>query len=211
MNRISVVSYISGLHIASKNSERAFSLDITIKNENSIYWNATCFGSTTVSEIAASLLFYDNTIQEKTGDILIDYRSITGNNNLRDPVSLQSADAATVLVGVSSFHFVNGFSYNIDQSTLELTLPTADTFLASINFSFWSLRKRNCAASTPYFEKNSNLCYDSCPTGFLLADTPKNACERCSLLIRNCLECESKEICNRCTTGYKISENQGAC
>jgi hypothetical protein len=189
MKRISVASYISGLQISSQNSERAFSLTITIKNEASIYWNATCFGSTTVTKIAAYLLFYDITIGEETGDITIDYQLITRTNNLRDAVSLPHFDSANLLVGVSSFHFVNGFSYNIDPSTLELTLPTADASLATISLSLWSLRKRVCIASTPFYEQSSNLCYDSCPTGFLPVNAPTNVCERCSSLMPNCMEC----------------------
>ena len=69
------------------------------------------------------------------------------------------------------FKFTAGFSFSIDPATLTLSIPTAGATFTSITFSFWSFRKRTCNSTTPYFEKNTNLCYDVCPAGYLPVDS----------------------------------------
>lgn len=157
------------------------------------------------------MLFYDITLGEATQDLFLDYTPITATNNIRNPVNLLFFSSVNLLVGASSFHYTNGFSYNIEPTTLDLTVPTSGVILTNMTLSFWSFRKRNCIATTPYYEKLSNLCYDVCPMGFFAVNTPTKYCDSCSTYMAQCNSCTSTTICNGCATGWAVNATFNGC
>ena len=149
-NSMSIIPYVSGLKINSTSTAREFQITFAKNNDNSVYWTATCYGATTVTEIVAYMLFYDITLGEASQELFLDYQPITGTNNAIDPVNLIYYNPTNLLVGATSFNFTSGFSFNIEPSTLVLTSPSGAVY-SNILFSFWSFRKRNCLGATPYF------------------------------------------------------------
>ena len=122
------------------------------------------------------MLIYDVSLAEGTKDNFADYQFIIGTNNVISPVSLLYFSSSNLLVGISQFTYINGFSYNIEPNSLAFTIPTTGSSFTNITFSFWSYRKRNCPSTTPYYEKTANLCYDVCPSGHLTITAISSYC-----------------------------------
>lgn len=64
--------------------------------------------------------------------------------------------------GLNSFSF-ELVSMNFDKNSFNLL--TAG-FYNYINITVWNFRERYCSLSYPYYEDDSQLCYDVCPTGY---------------------------------------------
>lgn len=60
-------------------------------------------------------------------------------------------------------------AFNFDKSSFSITTQGYYQFL---NISVWSYRERKCDPPVPYYEIDSNLCYDNCPTGYLNQNGP---------------------------------------
>ena len=131
--------------------------------------------------------------------MFLDYQPLTGINNTLNANSLVFFDKTNILVGVGQFSFTSGFSFNLITDNLTLTVPSSGSGanFTSISFSFWSFRKRSCSASTPYYEKTANLCYDACALGYLPVD-PDKYCNPCSSYMTHCTICDTSTKCTQC-------------
>lgn len=85
--------------------------------------------------------------------------------------------------GIIGFQF-NTIAFNFDKTSFVLSSVGSYAF---INVSIWNYRERLCSASFPYYEINSNLCYDTCPAGYVDTDgATKKYCKACGTLINAC-------------------------
>lgn len=100
-------------------------------------------------------------------------------------------------------------AYNFDKPTFRLTTLGYYQFL---NISVWSYRERSCPVSQPYYEINTNLCYDTCPTYYLNTNGPTlKYCKACSDIINACQSCSSVSICTQCVGNYVVSGGSCSC
>lgn len=99
---------------------------------------------------------------------------------------------------------------NFDKSSFLLTSSGYYTFL---NMSVWSYRERTCPVPQPYYELNTNLCYDTCPPGYVNSvGTTKRYCKSCGDFITACLQCSATgSSCVLCAGNYVVSGSSCVC
>lgn len=137
-------------------------------------WHVFCYGNTIVTEISAFFLIYGKTSGETSHpDIVPDYEPINITSNWKDPsYYLPFFQETNLLVGLTSFNFTNGFSFNIYPSTLLFASTIGNLMAENITFGFLSIKRRNCLTETPFYEKFTNMCYEVCPMGFYGMNLP---------------------------------------
>ena len=99
---------------------------------------------------------------------------------------------------------------NFDKSSF---LLTTQGYYAFLNMSVWSYRERTCPILQPYYELNTNLCYDSCPPGYVNSvGTTKRYCKSCNDFIPACLQCSaSGSTCTLCAGNYVSTNSSCVC
>lgn len=111
--------------------------------------------------------------------------------------------------GINSFRF-KLFAFSFNKGSFLLSTVGSYNFL---NISIWSYRKRTCGASYPYYELSTNLCYDTCPQGYVnTIGTTGKYCKSCDQFITACQLCSSTgSSCTKCYGNYVISGGGSSC
>lgn len=183
-HKISIIPLLIGIESHSVNGEHMFYWDTKLRNANSITYNLTADRTTHIFELVSYILVVDRTNAENYLEIFMDELYIGGTNNSPVYQAPVYYNITNMHAGLNSGNFYLP-AINFDKSSFLLTSLGYYTFL---NMSVWSYRERTCPLSQPYYELNTNLCYDTCPPGYVNSvGTTKRYCKSCGDFITACL------------------------
>lgn len=117
-----------------------------------------------------------------------------------------------IFYSVTNFHAgINSFNFELVSFSFDRTTFTLSTggFYNSISITVWNFRERHCSVAAPYYEETSNMCYDSCPDGYINTNGPsKQYCQSCDSVMAACEQCTSDGlICSDCWGNYILNTN----
>lgn len=157
--------------------------DTKLNNANSITYNLTVDRTTQISFFVSYILVVDRTLASNTLEIFMDELYIGGVDNTPVYQTPVYYNITNMHAGVNSFRF-QLVAFSFDKSSFLLSTIGSYKF---INISIWSYRQRSCNPTYPYYELTTNLCYDTCPAGYV--DTNGNTgkyCKSCDKFITAC-------------------------
>lgn len=181
-----------------------FGVTAVLLTANSYKVTYTIAGSCQLSYASQYRVIIDQTLAQNLETTYLDLAHFAVTNGV-PPFSPVLANPTSPFAGITSFTLEANVRYifSFDPSTL-----TVNTGNNNLNFKLVNLRVSSCGASTPYYLKSQNLCFDVCPSHYY-TDTTNGFCGACYTTCEECSGPGSTQ-CTACNQ-YRVSQPNPGC